>query len=91
MEKHQHDTYERASEVTNQVKRLMGAAYNVADDLNHTREQLDAADTLFVLLNLAGEKMAELEKAHQMIWVAMGGKSLTLSDDDIKAARGEVA
>lgn len=91
MEKHQRDSYEHASDLTNQINRLIHAAETVADDINHTPKQIKQADALFVLLNIAQEKVAELEKAHQMIWVGLGGKSFSLTDDEISIARGEVA
>lgn len=87
--KHQRDNFESASEAANQINRLIYAAYTIAEEINHSPEQLEQADSLFVLLNIAQEKLAELNKAHKMVWVAMGGNSLTLSDGDIKAARGD--
>jgi len=87
--KHHRENHERSSEIANQIKRLINAAYTVGANLNTTPDQLADADTLFSLLTIADEKLVQLEKYHTIEWVGLGGNANDLTDDEIKQARGE--
>lgn len=86
---HHRKNHERASDLTNQIKRLINAIHTVADAITTTPEQLVQADTVFALLMIAEEKLAQLEKSQSMEWVGLGGNSDELTEDEIKTARGE--
>ncbi|WP_371055736.1 hypothetical protein [Rhodosalinus sp. K401] len=45
--------------------------------------------TAELLLDMASEKLAEVEKAHDAEWVGLGGDSGGLTPEEIAAARGQ--
>lgn len=86
---HQRVNHERSDYLIHVIKHLQAATYEMVGNLEIVPEHRSLMDTVLAMLEFADEKISALEHARQLEWVGLGGKNESLSEDDLKNARGE--
>lgn len=87
--RNQRDNYERTSELLHDARVLL-TVLELADDNAPDRDHLDqCSQAVPTLIRMLERKLSEIEKSHSIEWVGLGGNTHRLTDEEIKAARGE--
>ena len=80
----QRTNYERTAGCLDDLRALMFAS----DELARLPTEYERQKYAATLMTLALEKLDEVERAHAMEWVGLGGKYPTLTDDEMAQAKG---
>lgn len=86
---HVFENHEKTSYLIHQARCLITASLWLQFNVQAKEKGSLEAAAAEALLNMAGEKLAEVAKAHDAEWVGIGGEAGGLTPEEIAAARGK--
>lgn len=85
---HQRKNYDRTGDLINALDCIL-VALDTLEQAVAPREATRESNAAAKMLDLALDKIKEIEKARSMEWVGIGGRSDTLTEAEVAQARGE--